>query len=90
MERGQKFNIKPSEGFSGIPAGEVQIVRISSFDDVKEEYVDPLYITQDNPETKEERWIVYKYVKQYDEDTSAKYALNESFFLDHVSEPSEL
>jgi len=86
VERGQKFYIEPSDGFCDISSGEVQIVRISSYEDVVEEYADPEYIAQDDPSAKEERWIVYKYTKPHDEDTYAKYALNESLFLDHVME----
>jgi len=86
VKRGQKFYIEPSDGWCGIVSGEVQIVRISTYEDVVEEYADPEAIVELDPSAKDERWIVYKYTKPYDEDTYAKYALSESIFKEHTED----
>lgn len=84
LKVGQKFNIVPSDGFLGICRGEVEILRIDKFENVRREYVDPEELVNCDPSLKKAKWIVYKYTKPTCEDMYDPYCLDEDTFKYHT------
>ena len=83
IERGDVYFIQPSEGFAGLEQGKVTIIRIATYEDVKDEYVDPEYLVNDHPELEHAEWIVFKY-ENADRKDSPFACLDKENFVDHI------
>ena len=62
IERGQKYFIKPNEFITGIPQGLVKIVRVVDFEEVCDEYIDPVFMVNENSDLKDSKWVVFRYI----------------------------